>query len=314
MTSPVTAKVPSSWDSAGLLAKAQRYVEEMLRHDRDDWRFAFWSSLTLEVVARAALAHISPALLAEEKDWNNLYHALGHTPTAAKFTPKSIAVTHVLERLHELIPEFDKELKNACVVQIGKRNAELHSNETPFDNPKDSEWLPLFYRSCIVLLNFMEKQLDDLVGSGEAAVAKSLVDAATDKAARAVARTIAAHREVWSGRDDAVRESMIAKAADWAVPQSGHRVACPSCGTTALLTGDPIGAPIKDIREHTITERQSFLPSRFECVACGLKISGLSQLTAARLGNSYKRKLTYDAAEYYGTTDEPEEEDNNDPY
>lgn len=316
MTSPVASKVPSVWDSAGLLAKAQRYFEEMLRHDRDDWRFAFWSSLTLEVVARAALAHINPALLAEADDWNNLYYALGYTPTAPKFSPKSIPITRVLDRLQDLIPDFDKELKNACVVHTGKRNAELHSNDSPFDNAKDSEWLPLFYRSCLVLLAFMGKQLSDLVGADEAAVAKSLIDAATDKAAQAAAGTIAAHSKVWSAKDDAFRQSMAAMAATWALPQSGHVVDCPACQSKALLVGGPIAAPTKTINEHKITERQTFLPSKFECIACGLKVSGLSQLTAAGLGNSYKRTLTYDAAEYYGPADPDDdpEEDNNEPY
>jgi hypothetical protein len=318
MTSPVVAKVQSVWDGAGLLAKAQRYFEEMLRHDRDDWLFAFWSSLTLEVVARAALAHINPTLLADPDDWNNLYYALGNTPTAAKFSPKSIAVTKVLDRLQELIPDFDKELRNACVVHTGKRNAELHSNDTPFDNAKDSEWLPLFYRSCIVLLTSMGKQLRELVGVDEAEVAKRLVDAASDKAAQAVAGTIAAHSKVWSAKDNSDRQSMAAKAASWALPQSGHVVVCPACQSMALLAGSPIAAPTKSIHDDKITERQAFLPSKFECIACGLKISGLSQLTAAGLGNSYKRTLTFDAAVYYGGTDpddDPEEEeDNNEPY
>ena len=317
MVTPVAAKVPNSWDSVGLLAKAQRYVEEMLDQERDDWRFAFWSSLALEVVARAALAHISPALLADEKDWNNLYYALGHTPTAVKFSPKSIAVTQVLDRLQDLVPEFDKELKNACVVQTGKRNAELHSNETPFDNAKDSEWLPLLYRSCSVLMKFMGKQLSDLVGQDEAAVAQTLIDAATDKAAKAVAGTIEAHAKVWAAKDDTERKSLAEKAAVWAVRESGHRVTCPSCETTALVFGGPIAPPTKSIQEDKITTRQDFLPSKFECVACGLKISGLSQLTAAGLGNTYKRTLTYDAAEYYRPNDPDEdfeEEDNNEPY
>jgi hypothetical protein len=316
MTSPVASKVASVWDAAGLLAKAQRYAEEMLRQDRDDWRFAFWSSLTLEVVARAALAHINPVLLAEPDDWNNLYYALGHTPTAPKFSPKSIPITKVLDRLQELVPNFDKELKNACLVHTGKRNAELHSNDTPFDDEKNSEWMSLFYRSCLVLLDSMGKQLSDLVGASDAAVAKRLIDATTDKAAQAVVGTIDAHAKVWSAKDDAFRQHATAQVTVWAVRESGHVVDCPSCQSKALVFGDPIAAPMKTINEDTITERQTVLPNKFECIACGLKISGLSRLTAARLGNSYTRTSTYNAAVYYGPTDSDDEpdEDNNEPY
>jgi hypothetical protein len=57
--------------------------------------------------------------------------------------------------------------------------------------------------------------------------------------------------------------------------------------------------PVKKLDGDEITETQYFLPSRFECVACGLKVNGLSQLHAAALADTYKATFTYDAAEYY---------------
>src|SRR5262245_8058115 len=114
---PTAAKAAHIWSKDALLTKAQRYAEEMLGHDRDDWRFAFWSSLALELLARAALANISPALLADSKDrnnpkeWHNLYFALGHSPKAKKFVPHSIGLTEVFSRLGEILPEFDTRLE-----------------------------------------------------------------------------------------------------------------------------------------------------------------------------------------------------------
>ena len=84
MTEVATFTTGNIWDSETLLAKAQRYIETMLEQERDDWRFALWSSLALELIARAALANYSPALLADTKDRNNLYSALGYEPTAKK--------------------------------------------------------------------------------------------------------------------------------------------------------------------------------------------------------------------------------------
>jgi hypothetical protein len=45
----------------------------MAEHPRDDWQFAFWSSLALELLARAVVSNLSPTLLAEKTDWNNIY-------------------------------------------------------------------------------------------------------------------------------------------------------------------------------------------------------------------------------------------------
>ena len=57
----------------------------------------------------------------------------------------------------------------------------------------------------------------------------------------------------------------------------------------------------------TVVETQYFLPSRFECVACGLKITSLPQLHAAGLAETYKATFTYDAADYFRPEDEFED-------
>ncbi len=134
------AKAAHIWSKDALFAKAQRYAEEMLGHHRDDWRFAFWSSLTLELLARAALANMSPTLLAESKDrsnakdWNNLYFALGHSPKAKKFVPHSIGLAEVFSRLGQILPEFDARLVGFGTLHLQRRNEELHSGSTPFEN------------------------------------------------------------------------------------------------------------------------------------------------------------------------------------
>ena len=317
MTSADPAALPPAWDCGTLLAKAQRYAEEMLRHDRDDWRCAFWSTLTLELIARAALAKISPALLADCSSWHNLYHALGHTPTAPKFIPKSIPISDVLGRLREIFPAFDKELEAFCAVHIAKRNAELHSAETPFDHVKNSAWLPAFYRACEALLKCMDKSLGDLVGRMEAQVAGKLIAAAIDEAAKAVRGAIKTHETVWAQKDAKERARLIAQGAAWARRDVGHKVTCPACKSEALVAGEAIATPKKSIDGDMIIETQEFLPSRFQCVACGLKISGLSHLSASGLGDFYKRTTTYDAAEYYAPDEEEQyagyDEDNNEP-
>ena len=69
---------PPSWDPEALYLKAERYVQHMSALDSDDWEYALWSSLSLEFLARAALANVSPALLADtDKSWSSLHHALG---------------------------------------------------------------------------------------------------------------------------------------------------------------------------------------------------------------------------------------------
>lgn len=292
----------------------------MLAHERGDWLFAFWSSLTLELLARGTLAYVSPVLLADPEDWNNIYYALGRTPTASKFSPKSIQTNKVLNRMRQILPEFGKELEDFCALHTGRRNAEVHSAETPFTAIKESEWLPSFYRACDILLKSVDSTLAEFLGEAESLVAEKLIKAAADEAAKAVAGDIAAHQRVWNAKSEVERIKLVAQADLWANRHIGHVVNCPACKSKALLYGEPIAPPVKSIVEDEITEMQAFLPSRFECIACGLRISSLSQLGACGLGDSFKRTSTYDAASYYVVQEEDDEDegqyedDNNEPF
>src|SRR4051794_169371 len=124
MNKKAPAKKSSGWDSDALLVKAQRYIESMLEHDRNDFRFALWSAFALEMLARAALAKVHPTLLADASNWHNVYHALGHEPKTKKFSPRSIPVGEVLLRLGEVVDDFISELEDFCKVHVAKRNAE----------------------------------------------------------------------------------------------------------------------------------------------------------------------------------------------
>lgn len=317
MSNSTPAASPHVWNDTALLSKARRYIEQMQACDHDDWRFAFWSSLALELIARASLAKISPVLLAETNEWTQLYFALGHTPTAQKFIPKSVGISEVLTRLQAINPAFEKELRDFCSIHTGMRNAEVHSAELPFEDLKASTWLWKFYRSCEVLLVALNVDLNSLLGPEEAAFARQQIDAAKDEAAKAVLGTIKSFKEVWQAKPEKEHKKLTEKAQAWASRQEGHIVDCPACSCEALLDGDPIAAPKKTLKEDMIVETQAMVPSQFQCVACGLKINGLSQLSAAGLGSPFKRTATYNAAEYFYPGDDEDgqfEDDNNEPY
>ena len=310
------AATPPSWDADALYLKAERYVQHMSALDSDDWEYALWSSLSLELLARAALANVSPALLAEtDKSWSSLYHALGFPPTEEKFAPKSIAISEVFKRLTAILPDFTKEHESFGILHTGRRNTELNSGEPAFDGIKGSVWQPRFYQTCEILLASMGMTLKDFVGKDEAEVAKKLIAAAADDSAKAVKGEVEAHRKVWLAKGEKERIALGAQAAVWATRQAGHRVDCPACASPALVVGEPVSAPIQRLNDGEITETQEYLPNQFECIACGLKIAGLSRLTVVGLGDRYKKTQVYDAAEYYAPEDDYAgyEADNNEP-
>lgn len=158
--------------------------------------------------------------------------------------------------------------------------------------------------------------LADFFGAEEAVTAEKLITAFKDDAAKAVKATINAHSTVWKQKSDEERKKAADISAVWATKHAGHRVKCPACQSDAIISGDAISSPRKSIAGDVITEKQEYLPSKFECVACGMKIAGLSQLAAAGLADSYVNTQSFEASEYYSSDESDEwggyEPDNND--
>lgn len=283
--------------------------------DSDEWKYAFWSSLSLELLARAALANVSPALLAEnDKSWSSLYHALGFAPTEERFAPKSIAISEVFRRLMAILPDFTKQHESFGIQHTGRRNSELHSGETAFEGIKGSSWQPRFYETCNILLASMGESLNDFVGEDQAILASQLIDAAADESAKSVKGDVEAHKKVWLAKGSTERDTLVAQASLWASRHDGHRIDCPACGSRALVVGEPVAAPSQKLIDGEIIETQEYLPNQFECIACSLKIAGLSRLAVVGLSDRYKKKQTYDADIFYEPEDEyyGYAEDNND--
>jgi hypothetical protein len=313
----MATKTPHEWSSKALLTKAERYAELMLEQDRDEWLFGFWSALCLEMILRGAVAHVSPVLLADGKDWNNTLFALEKKGLTGKLSPKSIDATEVISRLEALVTGFNREIANFCTLHLQRRNAELHSGSLPFDSLNTSTWLPQFYVACNLLLSSQGSSIEALFGSDEVKTAETLIEAVKDEAAKSVKGTINAHKTIWEDKSPEEREKMNRQAESVSLRVYGHRVNCPACQSTALLHGSLAGAESSTFKDGLIVVRQPMLPSSFECKACGLKIVGYSKLNACGLGGTFTSTSYTDPVDYFEDDIRDRfsgiEEDNNEP-
>lgn len=242
----------------------------------------------------------------------SLLRSRSHSKTS-RFVPKSTDISSVFRHLQDIVKDLDSTLAGFAVSHMAKRNEELHSGKRPFDKVASSTWLPTYYETCSVLLESLGSTLEMFFGKAEADIARQMIKAAKHESAKAVAKEIQAHRIVWEAKTAAEQAKAVAQATAWATKHVGHRVVCPSCFSPSILTGGPVAPPTKALADDQIVETQYYLPSKFECIACGLKISGLSSLHAGGLGDTYKVTRLFDAVDYYAPTDEYSgyEEDNN---
>lgn len=286
------------WDENLLFGKAKLYAERMSELDPEGWEYALFSSFVLEFVLRGALAHISPALLADNKDWRNILYAVRMEHTSRTTGPKSIPTSEVIRRLSELRKDFTKEMSDFCFEHVNNRNGELHTGWSPFIEISDTTWLPQFYRVCGMLLGSIDSDLDDLLP--DATAARRMIEGLHAEAAKAVRDKINAHKVVWQDKSDEEKDADQKRADQWATRNRGHRVPCPSCGTTALLHGNASGAVTRRVDDKVIVARQRMLPTAFRCLACGLRISGFSELFACGLGAEYTVTSEVAPEEHFG--------------
>ena len=285
------------WSKESLFNKSLLYSQEMHANTHDDWKFGLFSALSLELLIRSVLADISPILLADEKDWRNVYYATSGTILSKKGSPTSIGTTEALNRLKEIKPEITDELLGFCKQHINLRNTELHTGDIAFEKSKKAEWLPKYYKYSTILLNLLNKKIDDYFEDTKNV--QQLIDSLADATAQAVQKDISAHKTVWENKSIEERNIAISRANTWAVRQSGHCVVCPSCNSKALLYGSPSGPVNTVINNDEVIQKQTMYPSSFECIACGLKISGFSKLVACNLGEPFTEKNIYTAAEFF---------------
>jgi hypothetical protein len=299
------------WTETALWAKAVQYTSQALRAERDSWLHPFWSALALEFLLRAALANVSPTLLADmsTNDVTNLLYALGKTPTTSAL--RSIGTSDVLARCEKLHSGFTNEHKKFCAGFVGYRNDELHTGGTPFAALTSGAWMPRYYDACKALVTAMKRDLKDLFGEEEAAAAQKMIAALHDATAKQVRQIISARKTIWDERSEEEKETACEAAARVAVRNAGHVVDCPACECKALVAGEEISQQDPVVEGSNIAIRSTMIPTAFECTACGLKINGHSHLHASDLGDTYVSTVLWNVIDYYAQFDDGPEPDFN---
>ncbi len=292
-------KTSHEWSKDSLFAKSQLYAEAMSDSQNSSWQFGLWSAFVLEMLIRSAVAATSPALLADNRDWNNLLFALDKPSKKAKFVAKSASITELIQRIEDLSDSLTREHSNFSASHVARRNSEIHSGAMPFENLGTSSWLPMFYTVCEILVKEIGESLESLFGDDTAERAREEIAALKDDNANTVKGTISAHRTVWSEKTEEEQEQSRNQAETVALRHYGHRVSCPACESVALLQGKAAGEVQREVDEDGIIERQVMLPESFNCFACGLKITGYSKLIVSGIGDTYISTSHYDALDYF---------------
>jgi transcription elongation factor Elf1 len=293
-----------SWECEALWAKAVLFMQRAVAEDRESAEFGLWASLGLELLARAAVAKTSPALLAEpDREQKNLLHALGISTHNA---PKSIGTVQVFSLCRLLVAGFTEDEFRTASSLLNRRNEELHSGAAAFEAFPTHTWLAPFYRCCQILAEHVEESLESLFGKDEAQVATEILGKVEASVIGNVKASIAAHTKVFNAKEEAERVKLSAEAeaqANGLAHRGHHRVTCPACGSRATVQGKTYGGERLEHRDGQIVVRENVLPTKFQCQACGLKLTGYQELVAAGVGDHFTHRTEYSPPDYYELVD-----------
>ena len=293
-----------SWERGPLWAKAKLYFERGFTFPREDPRFGLWCALGLDLLARAALASVSPTLLAApNKDHKFLLHALGRGSEQGKRNRRSIPTVKVFELCRTLFQEFSQDNFNAAMALVNRRNEELPSGAAAFEEYPCKYWLTGFYACCAVLTAELNETLDLLFGTAEADIAREGLEKLEEETIKIIKNRIATHRTLFLALSDSDQEEAVTKADQLGSElshQRHHRVPCPACECAATVQGDAFGPERVTHDDDMITVRQAVAPRRFYCPACSLQLSGHAELKVAALADPYTRTARHLPEEYYG--------------
>jgi hypothetical protein len=217
--------------------------------------------------------------------------------------PKSIAIAKVLNLCDKLFPEFTPEIHTNVSALVSRRNDELHSGNSAFEEYPSNEWLTQFYRACDVLSRAMGESIDALLMPEDAAEAKRILAESSKGVKANVDKLIGTHKGQFEAKPEEERKEAATASkleADKLSRLKYHQVTCPACGSTALVQGDLFGKETVTGVDGEIQVRQSVSPRSFACSACGLKLQGYAELDTAGFGGSYTRTTFYSPEEYYG--------------
>ncbi len=292
-----------SWERDPLWAKARLFFGRAFNTQRDDPAFGLWCSIGLELLARAALASVSPALLAQpDSGQRYLLHAV-HRESEIPF-PKSISASLVFDLCRRIFPVFSEEDRKVASALLNRRNDELHSGAAAFDQYSPGQWLVGFYHACQSLSTVLGGTLAELFGDEESEFAGRLLAEDRDNLQNRVLSTIAAHKRAFSTKDPNAQRAASAQAEELGRELSAkrhHRVVCPACGCVGTLLGTPFGKEhVTHDEDGGIVVRQAVSPIDFSCSACRLKLTTYAALETAGLGAPYTRTTTYSPEDYYG--------------
>ena len=294
------------YDHDALWVKAKLFINRAM--DEDETRLpderCLWASLSLELLAKAALARVSPLLIAEPtEEGTNLLIASGLLAGDARFT--SVRAKTLFTRCQKAFKPFS--LSEATAI-TGARNEYLHSSGVGFSAIPQNVWWPRFWAQVSVLISALDKEIEEFVGTDrEEIVNKHLAQNAKNVEHRVETLIERAKQRLSQFREGTLPAKVASEWSHTLDLSAGlmYRFdeTCPACGGDGVLEGDDISNT--DVEWSQVSEDDfeanvtlTIAADYFSCQTCRLVLDGYEFIGQAGLPTSFSTQG--DETDVYG--------------
>jgi hypothetical protein len=293
-----------------LYAKSQVYVRRGFRAqaDKDTEEYQLWASLSLELLGKAALAKVHPALVADPLPLPILVRCLW-SPAFARH--KDNHSENTLLAAESSRKAFDSRHQKFCEQMAIRRNAELHSGESPFSGMSPEAWEREFWGAVETVLSMQDEALESWLGAEDSKTPAKIIEQAAQALDWAVKHRVARCKEDFLKKyqDPKQRQAVVdgSEKLRWN-DLSWHgssRCDCPACSSTGFVGGtlwneevvatepgwygtDDCGEDYGDPPMETV--EKSYTIEIFECPVCGLHLYGTKEIAAAGLPEDFTER------------------------
>jgi hypothetical protein len=289
--------VTAPWDSEALWIKAKLFINYALDDEvtRTFDERALWASLSLELLAKAALSRASPLLIAApNEDGRNLLAAAGLTEDEATF--RSIMASTLFKRCARAFKPFNDD---EAIRLAERRNGYLHSATASISPVPAEAWWPRYWTLAQVLVNACDRDLDSFVGASHL----STVEVALAQNSRNIHER--AHMLIERARQRLGRfqagEMRAPELRDWerstdhsAALRYSAGVQCPACGTEdGLLEGDDVvdtqteAERVSDT-DYDVCLKLAVAADFYSCATCRCVLDTFELLEASGLPSTFE--------------------------
>jgi hypothetical protein len=232
--------VTAPYDHEALWSKAKVFLNRAMDPEagRSFDEQALWASAALELLGKAALARVSPLLIAEPtEDGTNILIASGLIEGNARFT--SVSASTVFKRCQKAFRPFSA---SDAVKFAEARNEYLHGSGIGFMTLPPQAWWPRYWALAVILVTALDREIDDLVGPDRARVVEAhLAQNAKNVEHRVEARIARARQRLAQDQAGTLPARIQAEWRSSPEPTAGlpywSAVECPACEKAGTLEG-----------------------------------------------------------------------------